>query len=311
MAAVGQATSTVAGYDNYFAGVGSNRFYTVFNPTTDIIENPSRLYIDKIVDSGSEITWSEVSEGVVAGSYNGQTLLTATSGLVDSYNVVGIRSLLRSYTSSMSSDWAPVNGGATADYVTLISFTNNSYGDKLSINSSDENRFAIKLGDTTYYGYSQSNASFGYDIKSEYKQSGTNFGLLTTGSSAPSAPSQVKGLVFGQLGLVMLYGGDNIPLTNGITLSNVAKEQRLNSKTFFCRITHEKYNASLNPTWVQWSPEMNAYVVRSGDDGSTFTAITSIGLYNDDNELLAVAKLSEPVLKLIDSELHAKVVLQY
>jgi len=39
--------------------------------------------------------------------------------------------------------------------------------------------------------------------------------------------------------------------------------------------------------------------------------ITTVGLYNDNNELLATAKLSKPVQKSFDRELLVKVRLDY
>jgi len=74
-----------------------------------------------------------------------------------------------------------------------------------------------------------------------------------------------------------------IDIPSGITLSNAVYEENLNSKTFFCRITNEKYNATTNPTWVTYSPALGTNVIREevGDSGHTYTAITGIGLYND------------------------------
>jgi hypothetical protein len=41
------------------------------------------------------------------------------------------------------------------------------------------------------------------------------------------------------------------------------------------------------------------------------TYITTIGLYNDSNELIAVAKTSQPIVKSFDKEVLIKVKLSY
>jgi hypothetical protein len=66
----------------------------------------------------------------------------------------------------------------------------------------------------------------------------------------------------------------------------------LNSETYFCRVTHERYNASRNESWRKWSDDLRAYIV-----DKDYTVITSIGLYDDDNTLMAIGKLSQPIIK--------------
>ena len=66
----------------------------------------------------------------------------------------------------------------------------------------------------------------------------------------------------------------------------------LNSTIYFCRIKHNDFNYSSNPTYLSSSQ------IRLNDPTDTPVAyITSIGLYDDDNNLLAVGKLSEPLRK--------------
>jgi hypothetical protein len=67
----------------------------------------------------------------------------------------------------------------------------------------------------------------------------------------------------------------------------------LNSTIYFCRIKHNDFNYSANPTYL------SASQIRVKNDAteSPVAYITSIGLYDDDNNLLAVGKLSEPLRK--------------
>jgi len=81
----------------------------------------------------------------------------------------------------------------------------------------------------------------------------------------------------------------------------------LNSTIHFCRANHNDFNYSSNPTYLS---ESKIRVKNSSLD-QPVSYITSVGLYSSDNELLAVAKLSEPIKKTPDTELTMRVRLDY
>ena len=82
----------------------------------------------------------------------------------------------------------------------------------------------------------------------------------------------------------------------------------LNSSVYFCRASHNEFNYSSNPTYLS-----NSKIVVKDDDITTppRSYITTVGLYSADNELLAVAKLSEPLKKTPDNEVTLRVRLDY
>ena len=86
------------------------------------------------------------------------------------------------------------------------------------------------------------------------------------------------------------------------------REERLSSTHFFCRAGNKEFNFSNNPTFFTGSTGefTNATFFK---DPKTY--ITTVGLYNDANELLAVAKLSKPVLKSYSREALIKVKLDF
>jgi len=69
-----------------------------------------------------------------------------------------------------------------------------------------------------------------------------------------------------------------------------------------CLVEESDFNLSYNPTIVSGS-----YIggtVKDFATGSEFTTYTTqIGLYNDNNELLAVAKFSKPILISPDTDM--------
>jgi len=89
-----------------------------------------------------------------------------------------------------------------------------------------------------------------------------------------------------------------------ISFSNTTE---LNSTIHFCRANHNEFNYSANPTYLSASQ----IVVKDKASDSPVSYITTIGLYAPDNELLAVAKLSEPIRKDPTTELTFRVRLDY
>jgi hypothetical protein len=79
------------------------------------------------------------------------------------------------------------------------------------------------------------------------------------------------------------------------------------SSHFFIRVRNQDYNYSNNPTFSQESGEFtNPDFI---DDPKVF--ITTVGLYDDDNNLVSVAKLSKPVQKDFSNEALIKVKLDF
>ena len=82
----------------------------------------------------------------------------------------------------------------------------------------------------------------------------------------------------------------------------------LNSTIYFCNANHNEFNYSSNPTYLSSS----SIRVKSGDaQNAPSSYITSVGLYSADNELLATAKVSEPLKKDPSSTLTLRVRLDY
>ena len=67
----------------------------------------------------------------------------------------------------------------------------------------------------------------------------------------------------------------------------------LNSTIYFCRADHNEFNYSANPTYLSASQIR----VKNNSTDTPVSYFTTVGLYSADNELLAVAKLSEPLRK--------------
>ena len=84
-------------------------------------------------------------------------------------------------------------------------------------------------------------------------------------------------------------------------------EEKISSQYHFVRIKNSEYNYTTNPSYIDVNGDLN--IPSFGD--SPITYITTIGLYNDDNNLIAVAKLSQPLKKDFTTEALVRVKLDY
>jgi hypothetical protein len=95
---------------------------------------------------------------------------------------------------------------------------------------------------------------------------------------------------------------------------NVRRTEYVPARHYFVRVMNRDFNYSNNPTYV-WDgtdgkhPKGQIYNSDFITDPKTY--ITTVGLYNDSNELVAVAKLSRPAVKSFDQELLIKVRLDF
>ena len=82
----------------------------------------------------------------------------------------------------------------------------------------------------------------------------------------------------------------------------------LNSTIYFCRANHNEFNYSSNVTYLSGS-QIRVKASEVLNPPKSF--VTTVGLYSSDNELLAVAKLSEALRKDPTNELTLRVRLDY
>jgi hypothetical protein len=84
--------------------------------------------------------------------------------------------------------------------------------------------------------------------------------------------------------------------------------ETISSTNYFVRVRNKDFNYSNNPTFFD---ETNGNLVLNSFIKDPRVYLTSIGMYNDQNELLAVAKMSRPTLKSFDRELLIRVRLDW
>ncbi len=109
---------------------------------------------------------------------------------------------------------------------------------------------------------------------------------------------------------------DNTANNNHVKLLNAIKgggsfivdsEEKISSTFYFARARNNEFNYSTNPSFTDNSGNV---LINSMIDNPT-SYITTIGLYNNEGDLLAVAKLSQPITKDFTKEALIRVKLDY
>lgn len=93
-----------------------------------------------------------------------------------------------------------------------------------------------------------------------------------------------------------------------ITFQNITN---INSTLIFCRASADEFNYSSNPTFTDSDNRIVVIDPGQEDTQQAFTFVTSVGLYDANDNLLAVAKLSRPVEKSSERDLTLRVRLDY
>ena len=85
------------------------------------------------------------------------------------------------------------------------------------------------------------------------------------------------------------------------------RTENVSTQHFFVRATNREFNYSNNPTYTN----TDGTFVETTFETDPQTFITTVGLLNDSNELIAVAKTSQPINKSFDKEVLIKVKLSF
>jgi hypothetical protein len=160
---------------------------------------------------------------------------------------------------------------------------------------------------------------------------------LVSGSNGTGIPgggyvtnSGSYGLVFPDLGVVLLNpyavsqsirvspsrsnnsdGLNNQALYTAISRGKsftINSQETITSDYIFVRSRNSEFNYSENPSFISGS---TGEVIYSNFINNPQTYVTTVGLYNDSNELLAVAKLSRPLIKDFTKESLVRVKLDF
>jgi hypothetical protein len=160
--------------------------------------------------------------------------------------------------------------------------------------------------------------------------SGSNGTAGTSATSGYVLGSGSYGLVFPDLGTILINptavsqsirvspsrsnnsdGSNNTKLFTAISLGasfTANSQETLTSDYVFVRARNSEFNYSENPSFISGS---TGEVIYDNFINAPQVYLTTIGMYNDSNELIAVAKMSRPLLKDFTKEALVRVKLDF
>jgi len=115
---------------------------------------------------------------------------------------------------------------------------------------------------------------------------------LTPGISSDTADNNHQKLI------TAISGGNSFILDS---------EEKISSKYYFTRIKNSQFNFTTNPSFIDDDGNLRFSTMENNPK----VYITTVGLYSDSNELVAVAKLSQPIAKDFSKEALIRVKLDY
>lgn len=319
------------------AWTGNLTTLTAFYTSSDQILNTSAEYYYNVYQAAATQSNAAIQFSVAYGNLTGAgsaPINSAVSSNTPSKVVYGQYRTLINGTEEENISF----GGTVANSIYVISVERARFKEKLFPGSLDlrleKSGVALRLTDNSNIVSTETFTDAGRVYQIISGSSGTKTTApKDSGGLGYSATSGSYGLFLPDAGLIVL-NGDALDLgasNGGIALgtgtgntdaTNPAKlvdalndgqiftlrsEETVSSNYIFVRARNSEFNYSTNPSNITGSGELRHSVMI--DTPQAY--ITAVGLYNDNNDLLAVAKLSRPLLKDFTKEALVRIKLDY
>jgi len=214
---------------------------------------------------------------------------------------------------------AELNGGAHANNVytgSNVAVSSSNRVIELIDDSGDTQQAATQIG-RVYNLVSGSILNGVYSPKTYYGAVYPEQGVIVLNADTLNGDKAAGGLSFNTVTgsnqngdnayklFTSISGSAVLDSNNGFAARN---EEKVQSTYYFVRAKNGEYNFSNNPSYVTGS---NGSFRQPTFANNPKSYITTVGLYNSTQELLAVAKLSQPILKSFSNEVLVKVKLDF
>ena len=320
-------------------------FYT---SSTQDSANSGQYYLNVFVSNPQTDSAADVQFAVAYGNYNGYGSMTldlndnsllATKGTYAQY-----KSMLLDPTDTKFSFDNSTGTTTDSDSIYAINIARARYRESM-----DAGNWQLRLKGTngTFNFIDDSGKKFGDNLGKSGRVFNVVSGALNLGTqldaSVENTTNPTNGLGYGKFypdrGIIILNPTAIGQLVGNVTVNGVAvnlsgsistaaeqynhkrlisavsgagdfearRTENVSTQHFFVRATNREFNYSNNPTYV----DASGYFAESTFETDPQTYITTVGLLNDSNELIAVAKTSQPINKSFDKEVLIKVKLSF
>ncbi|WWT39515.1 hypothetical protein [Microcystis phage Mel-JY01] len=309
--------------------------------TSSIQSSNTKKYYYDVVDCDCNSTpYFSVAYGNVNGSGSlwseGETNDTPTRAIYSQYRLLALEEPERKFKFKNSGIETESND------IYVLNFYRNALSDRIdpgnfeiplkSLSTSAVHTFIDNSGDTSQAEFCSQDPYVSYDLVSGslnngIHSSGIGSNITTYGKFYPNLgviifdPAKMDSLLaFSTNRNTNTDGNNAFKLFQSISGSSVGGSPRFikarnvrykNTNHYFIRVPASQANYSNNPTYVTGSGNVVGEIQNQCFKKDPVTYVTSVGLYDDKKNLLAVAKLSKPVKKTSDDELTLKIRLNW
>lgn len=305
-----------------------NQFYT---SSAQIAQNSGNYYY-QIYQTGSSLEDAQIQFSIAFGQKQGSGSLLFNSSVLGKSPTSNIYGQYRTLVFGDEDKDFKFDGEATISNILVISFDRARYKEKLLPGS-----FNLRLGSTGELHLTDNSNDV---TTTTFIDAGRVFQVVSGSNGSAysgngyTTNSGSYGLFLPDIGTVILNGNAlNLSSPQGIALGadytssntdtgvnllfynaivegasvSIQSEETVTSNFVFVRIRNAEFNYSTNPSNITGSGELRHEIMIN----SPQAYITSVGLYNDSNDLVAIAKLSRPLLKDFTKEALLRIKLDY
>ena len=308
---------------------GQQTTLTTMNTSPTQISSTAGGYYYDIYQTGSTATGAAVQFSIAYGNRVGSGSVPFDSS-IPGYSPSSV--IYGQYRTLLNGDEDTdfIFGTTTPDSIHVISLNRSRYKEKLYTGTltlvlSGSGNDKVTLTDDSKTSTTVS-----------YSDAGRMYNIMSGSAGTVVNTTRYYGKLYPDVGIIVLNtdqltvatgsGGINLQLDLGSTVSprnknitsgsvmitagknfTIQSEETVTSNYVFVRVRNSEFNYSTNPSYITGSGELRHDVMINTPQAY----ITTVGMYNDNNDLVAVAKLSKPLLKDFTKEALIRIKLDY
>lgn len=310
-------TDSVISSETVVAGLwtgNSNQLNSFFTSSSGITNG---FYLD-VYNTTPGISGSEVQFDILFGDISGSAATSTQVGQSGKYKSQVIYGQYRNLVYGSENTNFSFNGTTQADKIYIINIARSRYKESLKY---DSITLALSGSGTTKRTLTTLTSP-----TTSFLSSNIYYNLVSGSGGILSGPGTTNyGFILPDLDLLILdaitlqsaglISGSTDVLSIGNLFNYISKgasfigqsQETISSRYFFTRVKNSDFNYTTNPSII----DNNGNLLFTTLINNPQTFITTVGLYNDNNELLAVAKLSQPLVKDFTKEALLRCKLSY